>query len=56
MDVFEIRLFKDDSDFNKGITCYCEKSKGTIKEVNNIAKELAKRFNVNRWEIKILTK
>ena len=56
MDIFEIRLYKDESDFDKRITCYVERVKGSKKEIDDKAKELAKRFNVNRWEIKKLIK
>lgn len=52
MDIFEIRLFKDENDFNNRIFCYCERAKGTKEEIKE--KALAIRFNVNRWETKKL--
>ena len=35
MDIFEIRLFKDENDFNNRISCYCERAKGTKEEIQN---------------------
>ena len=46
---FEIRIYKDEKDYKNGISCYCERIKGTIKDANNKAKELANRFNTIYW-------
>ena len=48
---FEIRIYKDEKDYKNGISCYCERIKGTIKDANNKAKELANRFNTIYWSI-----
>lgn len=49
--VYEIRIYKDEKDYKNGISCYCERIKGTIKDANNKAKELANRFNAIYWSI-----
>ena len=49
MDIFEIRLFKDENDFNNRISCYCERAKGTKEEIKEKAKALATRFNTIYW-------
>lgn len=46
---FEVRICKDEKDYKNGISCYCERIKGTIKDANNKAKELANRFNTIYW-------
>lgn len=50
--LYEIHLFKDEKDFNQRITCYVERVKGKRVEATSKAKELAKRFDVDRWKIK----
>lgn len=49
--VYEIRIYKDEKDYKNGISCYCERVKGTIGDANNKAKELANRFNTIYWSI-----
>lgn len=51
MKEYEIRIFKDQSDYENRITCFVDFLYGSEEEAIERAKFLAKKFSVVNWEV-----
>lgn len=51
MKEYEIRIFKDQSDYENRITCFVDFLYGSEEEAIERAKFLVKKFNVINWEV-----